>query len=136
VVKATVTSLVQKTHRIRRVPPQDCEVIQLARITGSDPVHARSNRALAAKFEKWSQSLAAGCLTVYQEGRVQLPLRPATGVMTRWEGRSSPKRVQAGSNPVTPASLKGEHGIAAGASGLQPWVPEKEASSSLSLLAP
>jgi len=27
-------------------------------------------RVLAAKFEKWSQSLAAGCLTVYQEGRV------------------------------------------------------------------
>jgi hypothetical protein len=76
VVKATVTSLVQKTHRIRRFPPQSCEVIQLARITGSDPVHARSNRALAAKFEKWSQSLTAGCLTVYQEGRVQLPLRP------------------------------------------------------------
>lgn len=40
--------------------------------------------------------------------------------MTRREGRSSPKRVQAGSNPVTPASLKSEHGIAAGASGLQP----------------
>src|SRR5712692_8767316 len=58
VVKATVTSLVQKTHRIRTFPPQNCEVIQLARITGSDPVHARSNRALAAKFRKWSQSLA------------------------------------------------------------------------------
>ena len=80
VVKATVTSLVQKTHRIRRFPPpQNCEVIQLARITGSDPVHARSNRALAANFRKWSQSLAAGCLTVYQEGRVQLPLRPPQG---------------------------------------------------------
>src|SRR6266436_1178985 len=26
---------------------QSCEVIQLARITGSDPVHARSNRAPA-----------------------------------------------------------------------------------------
>jgi hypothetical protein len=76
VVKATVTSLVQKTHRIRRFPPQSCEVIQLARITGSDPVHARSNRALAAKFRTRSQSLAAGYLTVYQEGRVQLPLRP------------------------------------------------------------
>ena len=50
VVKATVTSLVQKTHRIRRFPPHSCEVIQSARITGSDPVHARSNRALAAKF--------------------------------------------------------------------------------------
>ena len=48
----------------------------MARITGSDPVHARSNRALAANFKMWSQSLAAGCLTVYQEGRVQLPLRP------------------------------------------------------------
>ncbi len=58
---------------------RNCEVIQLARITGSDPVHARSNRALAAKFEKWSQSLAAGYLTVYQEGRVQLPLRPPQG---------------------------------------------------------
>ena len=79
VVKATVTSLVQETHRIRRFPPHSCEVIQSARITGSDPVHARSNRALAAKFEKWSQSLAAGCLTVYQEGRVQLPLRPPQG---------------------------------------------------------
>ena len=79
VVKVTVTSLVQNTHHIRRFPPQNCEVIQLARITGSDPVHARSSRALAAKFEKWSQSLAAGCLTVYQEGRVQLPLRPPQG---------------------------------------------------------
>ena len=49
-VKATVTSLGQKTHRIRRFPPHSCEVIQLARITGSDPVHARSNRALAAKL--------------------------------------------------------------------------------------
>ena len=66
----------KETHRIHRFPPQSCEVIQLARITGSDPVHARSNRALAAKFRKWSQSLAAGYLTVYQEGRVQLPLRP------------------------------------------------------------
>jgi hypothetical protein len=27
VVKATVTSLVQKTHRIRTFPPQNCEVI-------------------------------------------------------------------------------------------------------------
>lgn len=79
VVKATVTSLVQKTHRIRRFPPQSCEVIQLARIAGSDPVHARSNRALAAKFRKRSQSPAAGCLAVYQEGRVQLPLRPPQG---------------------------------------------------------
>ncbi len=77
-VKATVTSLVQKTP-YPQVPSQVCEVIQLARITGSDPVHARSNRALAAKFRKWSQSLAAGCLTVYQEGRVQLPLRPPQG---------------------------------------------------------
>jgi hypothetical protein len=79
VVKATVTSLVQKTHRIRRFPPQNCEVIQLARITGSDAVHARSNRALAANFKMRSQSLAAGYLTVYQEGRVQLPLRPPQG---------------------------------------------------------
>src|SRR5229473_8295722 len=53
-------------------------------------------------------------------GTGSTPVATATGVMTRWEGRSSPKRVQAGSNPVTPASLKGEHGIAAGASGLQP----------------
>ena len=79
VVKATVTSLVQKTHRICTFPPQCCEVIQLARITGSDPVHARSNRALAANFKLRSQSLAAGYLTVYQEGRVQLPLRPPQG---------------------------------------------------------
>ena len=79
VVKVTVTSLVQKTHRIRRFPPQSCEVIQLARITGSDSVHARSNRALAARFRTRSQSLAAGYLTVYQEGRVQLPLRPPQG---------------------------------------------------------
>jgi hypothetical protein len=61
------------------VPSSNCEVIQSARITGPDPVHARSNRALAAKFRTWSQSLAAGCLTVYQEGRVQLPLRPPQG---------------------------------------------------------
>ena len=53
-------------------------------------------------------------------GTGSTPVATATGVMTRWEGRSSPKRVQAGSNPVTPASLKSEHGIAAGASGLQP----------------
>src|SRR5258706_9455529 len=79
VVKATVTSLGKKHTRIRRFPPHSCEVIQLASITGSDPVHARSNRALAAKFKKWSQRLAAGCLTVYQEGRVQLPLRPPQG---------------------------------------------------------
>jgi hypothetical protein len=79
VVKATVTSLVQKTHRIRKFPPHSCEVIQLARITGSDPVHARSNRALAAKFRTRSQSLVAGCLTVNQEGRVQLPLRRPQG---------------------------------------------------------
>ena len=44
------------------------------------------------------------------------------GVMTRWEGRSSPKRVSAGSNPVTPARFEREHGIAAGASGFQSWV--------------
>jgi hypothetical protein len=44
-----------------------------------NPVHARSNRAVAANFEMRSQSLAAGCLTVYQEGRVQLPLRPPQG---------------------------------------------------------
>jgi hypothetical protein len=66
----------KETYRIRKFTPQNCEVIQLARITGSDPVHARSNRALAAKFRTRSQSLAAGYLTVYQEGRVQLPLRP------------------------------------------------------------
>lgn len=66
-------------YRIRKFPPHSCEVIQLARITGSDPVHALSNRALAANFEMWSQSLAAGCLTVYEEGRVQLPLRPPQG---------------------------------------------------------
>lgn len=30
--------------------------------------------------------------------------------MTRWEGRLSPKQVQAGSNPVTPASLCQEDG--------------------------
>src|SRR6516162_8107959 len=44
------------------------------------------------------------------------------GVRTRWEGRWSPKPVLAGSNPATPARvfLKSEHGIAAGASGLQP----------------
>src|SRR5260370_24754675 len=76
VVKATVTYLGKKHTVSAASLPHSCEVIQLARITGSDPVHARSNRALAAKFEKWSQSLAAGCLTVYPEGRVQLPLRP------------------------------------------------------------
>lgn len=79
VVKATVISLGKKHTVSEGSLLNSCEVIQLARITGSDPVHARSNRALAAKFEKWSQSLAAGCLTVYQEGRVQLPLRPPQG---------------------------------------------------------
>ena len=53
-------------------------------------------------------------------GTGSTPVATAIGVRTRREGRSSPKRVQAGSNPVTPASLKSEHGIAAGASGLQP----------------
>ena len=41
----------KETYRIHWFPPQSCEVIQLARITGSDPVHARSNRALAANLE-------------------------------------------------------------------------------------
>jgi hypothetical protein len=71
--------LLERNISCPQVPPQRCEVIQVARITGSDPVHARSNRALAATFRKWSQSLAAGYLTVYQEGRVQLPLRPPQG---------------------------------------------------------
>src|SRR5215468_5086621 len=82
----------------------------------------------------WSQSLAAGCLTVYQEGRVQPPQHAKTaragdpgstpvatatgrgprrailarwggGVRTRREGRWSPKPVLAGSNPVTPAKV-------------------------------
>ena len=66
------------------VPSSCCEVIQLVRITGSDPVHARSNRALAANFSKWSQRLAEGCLTVYQEGRVQLPLRPPKVLKRAW----------------------------------------------------
>src|SRR5258708_1886460 len=42
----------KETYRIRRFPPQSCEVIQLARITRADPVNARWKRALAAKFEK------------------------------------------------------------------------------------
>ena len=46
----------KETYRIHRFPPQSCEVIQLARIAGSDPVHARSNRALAAKLSRF-----AGC---------------------------------------------------------------------------
>ena len=73
--------LFPRTIRVWLFPPQHCEVIQLARMAGSDPAHARSNRALAAKVQslKRSQSLAAGCLTVYQEGRVQLPLRPPRG---------------------------------------------------------
>jgi hypothetical protein len=41
------------------VPSSRCEVIQLVRTTGSDPVHAGSNPALAAKFEDGSQGLAA-----------------------------------------------------------------------------
>jgi hypothetical protein len=120
VVKATVTSLVQKTHRIRRFPPQSCEVIQLARITGSDPVHARSNRALAAKLNVVAESSGRmpDCLS---GGTGSTPVATATGVRTRWEGRWSPKPVLAGSNPVTPARVfESEHGIAAGASGLQP----------------
>jgi hypothetical protein len=78
VLKATVTSF-SKKNTGPKYSTSRCEVIQVDRITGSDPVHARSNRALAAKFREWSQSLAAGCLTVYQEGRVQLPLRPPQG---------------------------------------------------------
>src|SRR5215467_7279362 len=54
-------------------------------------------------------------------GTGSTPVATATGVRTRWEGRWSPKPVLAGSNPATPARvLKSEHGIAAGASGLQP----------------
>ena len=40
-------------------------------------------------------------------GTGSTPVATATGVMTPWEGRSSPKRVQAGSNPVTPARCEG-----------------------------
>ena len=48
VAKVTVTSLARnKPYLI--VPSSCCEVIQLARIAGSDPVHAGSNPALAAK---------------------------------------------------------------------------------------
>ena len=54
-MKATVTSLSKKTPCLN-VPSSRCEVIQLVRITGSDPVHARSNRALAAKFEAVAES--------------------------------------------------------------------------------
>ena len=77
----------------------------MVRITGSDPVHARSNRALAANFETRSQSLAARTPDCLSGGTGSIPVATATGVMTRWEGRSSPKRVQAGSNPATPAKV-------------------------------
>ena len=115
-------------------PPHVCEVIQLERITGSDPVHAGSNPALAAKLNVVAESSGRmpDCLS---GGTGSTPVATATGrgprratlarwgggVRTRWEGRWSPKPVLAGSNPVTPARvLKSEHGIAAGASGLQP----------------
>ena len=55
VVKATVTSLSKKTPYLT-VPSSCCEVIQLARITGSDPVHAGSNPALAAKLKVVAES--------------------------------------------------------------------------------
>ena len=100
--------------------PQRCEVIQLVRITGSDPVHARSNRALAAKVWNAVAESSGRMPDRLSGGTGSTPVATAIGVMTRREGRSSPKRVQAGSNPVTPASLKSEHGTAAGASGLQP----------------
>ncbi len=38
------------------VPSSCCEVIQLERITGSDPVHAGSSRALAAKLKVVAES--------------------------------------------------------------------------------
>src|SRR5260370_35962585 len=77
---------------------------------------ARSQeRALGALRFSLTKDLH-GCLS---GGTGSTPVATATGVMTRREGRSSPKRVQAGSNPGTPASLKGEHGIAARSSGLQ-----------------
>ena len=111
----------KETYRVRRFPPQCCEVIQLARITGSDPVHARSNRALAAKLNVVAESSGRmpDCLS---GGTGSTPVATATGVRTRREGRWSPKPVLAGSNPVTPARVFWEsgHGIAAGASGLQP----------------
>ena len=54
-------------------------------------------------------------------GTGSTPVATATGVMTRWEGRWSPKSVLAGSNPATPARVffESEHGIAAGASAFQ-----------------
>lgn len=64
-------------------------------------------------------------------GTGSTPVATATGVMTRREGRSSPKRVQAGSNPVTPANLKGEHGI-----GPVPRASNPMTRVQLSLLAP
>ena len=55
VVKATVTSHLKKTPLLI-VPSSCCGVIQLDRITGSDPVHARSNRALATKLRVVAES--------------------------------------------------------------------------------
>ena len=77
----------------------------MVRITGSDPVHARSNRALAAKFEDAVAESSGRMPDRLSGGTGSTPVATATGVMTRWEGRSSPKRVQAGSNPVTPAKV-------------------------------
>jgi hypothetical protein len=48
---ATVTSL-GKNIPYPQVPSSKLRGHQLARITGAEPVHARSNRALAAKFKR------------------------------------------------------------------------------------
>ncbi len=74
VVKATVTSLCRKTPCLN-VSSSRCEVIQLVRITGSDPGSCTFESCPRSHLVR-SQSLAERCLTVYQEGRVQLPLRP------------------------------------------------------------
>jgi hypothetical protein len=72
------------------------------RPTGSDPVDVGSTPAPAAMALSDKGSLRA--CQVRNRSSI---LRGAAnaGVMTRWEGRSSPKRVPAGSNPVTPARI-------------------------------
>jgi hypothetical protein len=50
-IDATVWLSIHDTDRRRLGHNEDCEVIQMARITESDPVRGRSNRALPANFK-------------------------------------------------------------------------------------
>ena len=88
----------------------------MVRITGSDPVHARSNRALAAKLNVVAESSGRmpDCLS---GGTGSTPAATASGVMTRWGALFSKNEFkQVRILSPLPKYVKSEHGIAAGAS--------------------